>query len=111
MDFSYSGRMQQDSAKLDRFGDVKIWVDYDRNLEQNLVGVFIDWAEMLWDLRKRLVSENLDRRYISSRRFYDANVWAEVGKSKSWFLERICIDYTKEERSKIGFNEMKRSYK
>ena len=111
MDFSYSGRMQQDSAKLDRFGDVKIWVDYDRNLEQNLVGVFIDWAEMLWDLRKRLVSENLDRRYISSRRFYDANVWAEVGKSKSWFLERICIDYTKEERNKIGFNEMKRSYK
>jgi hypothetical protein len=33
MDFSYSGRMQQDGAKLDRFGDVQIFVDYDKNIE------------------------------------------------------------------------------
>ena len=111
MDFSYSGRMQQDSAKMDRFGDVKIWVDYDRNLERDLVGVFIDWAEMLWDLRTRLAESNLDRRFVSTRRFYDAHVWAEVGKPKSWFLNRITIDYTDEEKSKISLNEMVRSYK
>ena len=111
MDFSYSGRMQQDSAKMDRFGDVKIWVDYDRNLERDLVGVFIDWAEMLWDLRTRLIESNLDRRFVSTRRFYDANVWAEVGKPKSWFLNRITVDYTDEEKSKISLKEMVRSYK
>ena len=111
MDFSYSGRMQQDGAKLDRFGDVKIWVDYDKNLEKELIGVYVDWAEMLWELRKRLTLNNLDRRFISTRRFYDAHIWAKVGKSRNWFLERITTDYTKEELTKIDFVGLLRSYK
>lgn len=110
MDFSYSGRMQQDGAKLDRFGDVKIWVDYDKNLERQLVGVYVDWASMLWDLRAELKKASLDRRFVSTRRFYDAHVWAEAGKSKPWFLERICTDFTDEEKGKLNWDRMLRSY-
>ena len=61
MDFSYSGRMQQDGAKLDRFGDVQIFVDYDKNLERMLVGDYLDWASMLWDLRSSIKKASLDR--------------------------------------------------
>ena len=110
MDFSYSGRMQQDGAKLDRFGDVQIFVDYDKNLERMLVGDYRDWASMLWDLRASIKKASLDRRYISTRRFADAHAWAKVGKDKPWFLDRITTSWTDEERGKVEIGVMKENY-
>jgi hypothetical protein len=111
-DFTYSGRGQQDSATLDRLGDTTIFIDYDPSLEKALIGKQDQkWADMLWELRKRMNIEHLDERILSTRRFADAQVWAEAGKSRDWFLDRITVAWTKEELDKVNINEIKRNYR
>lgn len=111
-DFTYSGRGQQDSATLDRLGDTTIFIDYDPSLEKALIGKQDQkWADMLWELRKRMNDEHLDERILSTRRFADAQVWAEAGKSRDWFLDRITVAWTKEELDKVNINEIKRNYR
>ena len=66
---------------------------------------------MLWELRKRMNKEHLDERILSTRRFADAQVWAEAGKSRDWFLDRITVAWTKEELDKVNINEIKRNYR
>jgi len=111
-DFTYSGRGQQDSATLDRLGDTTIFIDYDPSLEKALIGKQDQkWADMLWELRKRMNDEHLDERILSTRRFADAQVWAEAGKPRDWFLDRITVAWTKEELDKVNINEIKRNYR
>ena len=111
-DFTYSGRGQQDSATLDRLGDTTIFIDYDPSLEKALIGKQDQkWADMLWELRKRMNDEHLDERILSTRRFADAQVWAEAGKTRKWFLDRITVSWTREELDKVNINEIKRDYK
>ena len=109
-DFTYSGRGQQDSATLDRLGDVTIFIDYDKGLEKKLANDD-KWANMLWELRKRMNKEHIHERIISSRRFHDANVWNQAGKSTKWYLERITTSWTVEELDKINFRGLVNEYK
>ena len=111
-DFTYSGRGQQDSATLDRLGDTTIFIDYDPSLEKALIGKQDQkWADMLWELRKRMNDEHLDERILSTRRFADAQVWAEAGKTRKWFIDRITVAWTREELDKVNINEIKRDYR
>jgi len=111
-DFTYSGRGQQDSATLDRLGDTTIFIDYDPSLEKALIGEQDKkWGEMLWKLRAKMNEEHLEERILSTRRFADAQVWAEAGKSRSWYLDRITVAWTEEELSKVNIDKIKSEYK
>ena len=111
-DFTYSGRGQQDSATLDRLGDTTIFIDYDPSLEKALIGKQDKkWADMLWELRKRMNTEHLEERILSTRRFADAQIWAEAGKTRPWFIDRITVAWTREELDKVNINEIKRNYR
>lgn len=109
-DFSYAGRGQQDSATLDRLGDVTIFIDYDKGLEKKLANDD-KWSAMLWELRNRMNREHIHERIISTRRFYDANVWNQAGKTPEWFLKRITTSWTAEELDKINFGGLLNEYK
>ena len=110
-DFTYSGRGQQDSATLDRLGDTTIFVDYDKGLELALIGEEDKrWADMLWNLRANAQKEHLHERIISTRRFADAQIWAKAGKSREWFLDRITVAWTDEEKDKVALEGLKQSY-
>ena len=110
-DFTYSGRGQQDSATLDRLGDTTIFVDYDKGLELALIGEEDKkWADMLWELRENAQKEHLHERIISTRRFADAQIWAKAGKSRRWYLDRITVAWTDEEKDKVALNSLKQSY-
>jgi len=111
-DFSYSGREQQDSATLDRLGDVTIFIDYDKGLEKAIIGEGNErWASMLWELRQRMNKEHIHERIISTRRFADAQIWQKAGKSMNWYIDRITTSWTPEELDKVNIKQLKREYK
>ncbi len=111
-DFTYSGRGQQDSATLDRLGDTTIFIDYDPSLEKALLGnQDRKWGDMLWKLRQNMNDEHLSERIISTRRFADAQIWAEAGKTRGWYLDRITVAWTEEELDKVNIKRIKSDYK
>jgi hypothetical protein len=109
-DFDYAGRGQLDLATLDRLQAVKVYIDYDKNIERALVGDFIETANMLWDLRSR-TNANAVKRTISTRLFLDGQRWRKVGKSNDWLLDMITLNWTDMEKDKVAVDELKRSYK
>lgn len=131
-DFSYVGRNQQDLATLDRFTSATISIGYDEAIEKHVVGDYGEVAVALWDLRRRIKRERLNRN-ISTRAFYtsakmihqavNGRLMAthsvsplsnghteELGISKAsvyYGILDICADFTDEEKQKIdlgGFN-------
>ena len=109
-DFEYVGRGQIDGATLDRLQAVKVYIDYDKNIERALSGDFIDMAECLWELRNRIQKNHL-KRIISTRLFVDGQTWRLAGKSNKVLLDKITCGWTKEELDKINYTELKREYK
>ena len=109
-DFEFAGRGQLDLATLDRLQAVKVYVDYDKNVERSLSGEFTDMAECLWSLRGRC-NENHVRRTISSRLFLDGQTWMLAGKSTGQLLDIITTGWTKEELEKVDYSKLKREYK
>ena len=109
-DFEFAGRGQLDLATLDRLQAVKVFVDYDKNIERALSGDYSNMAECLWSLRKRC-NENHVRRTISTRLFIDGQRWMLAGKTNKQFLDIITTGWTKEELGKVQINELKREYK
>ena len=104
-DFEFAGRGQLDLATLDRLQAVKVFIDYDKNIERALVGDFTDLADRLWDLRKRVSQNNL-RRSVSTRLFIDGQKWRLAGKSISQVMNIITTGWTKEEKDKIDFKSL-----
>ena len=105
-DFNYVGRGQLDLATLDRLNLQKFEVDYDKNIERALSGDYIDMANMLWDLRSRTFSNSVSR-IISTRLFIDGQKWRKLKKSNGQILDKITVNWTKEERSKVNVKELK----
>jgi len=109
-DFNFAGRGQLDLATLDRLQAVKVYVDYDKNIERALCGEFTKTAECLWSLRDRC-NKNHVRRTISTRLFLDGQKWMLAGKNNSKLLDIITTGWTKEELDKVNIKELKREYK
>ena len=109
-DFNYVGRGQLDLATLDRLQAVKVWVDYDKNIERALAGDYVETANMLWDLRSRVHSNSINR-IISTRLFVDGQKWRKVGKGNAKILDKITVDWTAEEKSKVNVSELKGIHK
>ena len=55
--------------------------------------------------------EHLSERIISTRRFADAQIWAEAGKTRGWYLDRITVAWTEEELDKVNIKRIKSDYK
>ena len=109
-DFDYAGRGQLDGATLDRMQSVKVYVDYDKNVERALAGRCHDMAESFWSLRERC-NKNHVRRIISTRLFIDGQKWMLAGKSIAQLLDIITTGWTQEELDKVKIKELKREYK
>ena len=109
-DFNFAGRGQLDLATLDRLQAVKVYVDYDKNIERALAGNYTNMADCLWSLRERC-DKNHVRRTISTRLFIDGQKWMLAGKDNSKLLDIITTGWTKEELDKVNIRELKREYK
>mgnify|MGYP003133269155 CR=1 FL=1 len=109
-DFNFAGRGQLDLATLDRLQAVKVYVDYDKNIERALAGNYTNMADCLWSLRDRC-DKNHVRRTISTRLFLDGQKWMLAGKNNSKLLDIITTGWTKEELDKVNIRELKREYK
>jgi hypothetical protein len=109
-DFNFAGRGQLDLATLDRLQAVKVYVDYDKNIERALAGNYTNMADCLWSLRERC-NKNHVRRTISTRLFLDGQKWMLAGKNNSKLLDIITTGWTKEELDKVNIRELKREYK
>tara|TARA_R100000655_G_scaffold21808_1_gene44577 strand:- start:1121 stop:2323 length:1203 start_codon:yes stop_codon:yes gene_type:complete len=109
-DFNFAGRGQLDLATLDRLQAVKVYVDYDKNIERALAGDYTNMADCLWSLRDRC-DKNHVRRTISTRLFLDGQKWMLAGKNNSKLLDIITTGWTKEELDKVNIRELKREYK
>jgi hypothetical protein len=109
-DFNFAGRGQLDLATLDRLQAVKVYVDYDKNIERALAGNYTNMADCLWSLRERC-NKNHVRRTISTRLFLDGQKWMLAGKSNSKLLDIITTGWTKEELDKVKIRELKKEYK
>ena len=109
-DFNFAGRGQLDLATLDRLQAVKVYVDYDKNIERALAGNYTNMADCLWSLRERC-DKNHVRRTISTRLFLDGQKWMLAGKNNSKLLDIITTGWTKEELDKVNIRELKREYK
>mgnify|MGYP005816204841 FL=1 len=109
-DFDFAGRGQLDLATLDRLQSVKVYVDYDKNVERSLAGDYSDMAECLWSLRSKCNSNHV-RRTISTRLFLDGQTWMLAGKSINKLLDIITTGWTKEELDKVNYKQLKREYK
>ena len=109
-DFNFAGRGQLDLATLDRLQAVKVYVDYDKNIERALAGDYTNMADCLWSLRERC-DKNHVRRTISTRLFIDGQKWMLAGKNNSKLLDIITTGWTKEELDKVNIRELKRDYK
>ena len=104
-DFNYVGRGQIDMATLDRLQAVKVFVDYDKNIERALVGDFTDTADVLWNLRSRCKDEHVNK-IVSTRLFLDGQKWRLAGKSNKQFLDIVTTGWTKEEMSKVNIKQI-----
>ena len=109
-DFNFAGRGQLDLATLDRLQAVKVYVDYDKNIERALAGDYTNMADCLWSLREKC-DKNHVRRTISTRLFLDGQKWMLAGKNNSKLLDIITTGWTKEELDKVNIRELKREYK
>ena len=100
----YTGRNKLDSATLDRFCSSKVEVDYDAKLEKALANS-TPLYNVLLNLRKECKRQNI-LRIISTRLFMNGQIWMNDGGELSDYIKQITIDWTSEEKSKVGLKSL-----
>jgi MoxR-like ATPase len=99
-DRQYVGRNQLDAAFLDRFVGTMIEVDYDRDLERELVGDD-SICVRVWSIRDR-VSEQKLRRIVGTRFLLNVARMVQGGWTIERALRRATAGWTTDELSKVG---------
>ena len=100
-DRQYVGRNQLDSAFLDRFVGSTLEVEYDRDLESQLVGDAHICARV-WEIRGKVADLRL-RRVVGTRFLLAvARLVKGAGESIPEALLACTVDWTADERSKAG---------
>lgn len=82
----YSGRQALDDATMDRFRIGKIFVDYDKKLEEKIAEDYPKELQRLWDIRKAINDHGLERAL--STRFIAETVDM---MNNDWSLQ-MCLD-------------------
>lgn len=83
-DRQYSGRNKLDNATLDRFAIGKVYIDYDRNLEQQLVEDEL-LLKFCWNIRRAIDELRLERA-MSTRFILRAH---NMMKNKKWSVGEV----------------------
>jgi len=96
----YTGAYAQDEASIDRFVLNKIIVNYDRELERNLLNGYPETCTKLWELRDKIAKYNL-RRILSTRVFERAFKYKELKKDDAFIIDKYLIDFSPEEKQKL----------
>jgi len=100
----YAGRNYMDAAFMDRFAASKVIVEYDTNLEKDIISNETMY-NTLNNLRKAVEDKKI-RRIVSTRVFISAQRQLSTGTSIKKFINNLMIDWTTEEKSKINLNEI-----
>jgi len=106
-DAMYVGRNQLDSATLDRFVLSTLHVFYDTKLEADLIRPHLSSEQfdelIAWvsELRDNIVDNRL-RRVASTRLVVKSARAMNKGKTLAQIKERYFLDWSKDEKSKVG---------
>lgn len=90
----YSGRDLQDRAFLDRFKMCRIFIDYDRNLEQNLVGAPL--AKFFDEVRKKMAARSIDDE-VSTRTIVDSATLIANDVSLTDIIKAMTLHWEKDD--------------
>jgi len=97
----YAGRNQLDGATLDRFATATVELDYDSNLETQLVANkdLLEWAHQV---RAKVVELNM-RRWVSTRWLVDMDDQIAGGvRNVAEAKASLFVGWTKDEVAKMG---------
>jgi MoxR-like ATPase len=101
-DRQYVGRSQLDEASLDRFRIGQVHMDYDRDMERDLVGAQHEaWLERAWQVRDAIRASRL-RRNMSTRFILDGRDMIDAGDSIDEVLTAYSLDWSPDDRAKVG---------
>jgi len=106
-DHQYVGRNQLDAATLDRFVLATLRVDYDPDLEEDLVKSALDESQadqlLGWirDLRDKISTHRI-RRIASTRLVVSAIAALKAGKDLEAIKARYFQDWSADEKAKVG---------
>lgn len=98
---TYVGRSALDAATLNRFAGQKHFVGFDTNRERATLNTRPDLADSLFKIREGTETYKI-RRLVTSREFIAAAELAACGLTDSEIIEALLVDWTKEERAKVG---------
>ena len=106
-DHQYVGRNQLDASTLDRFVLSTLLVNYDRDLETDIVRATVSEAQgdevLAWiDLLRTKISDNRLRRIASTRLVVNAARAVKSGKNLSDVKRRYFQDWSRDELVKVG---------
>jgi MoxR-like ATPase len=93
----YSAATRLDEAFLDRFRAGTLYMDYDRKLEESLVGK-TDVLEALWTVRDRIKELRMER-VVSTRYIIEVH---RLGYTVSQALSTLTVTWDENEREKCG---------
>lgn len=99
-DLQYSGREYLDEAFLNRFSVAKLEIDYDVQLEKDLLATEPKLCEVLQEMRNN-ARKNGVMRTISTRTLVDAYKYKTTGKTLDEVINRITTGWTREEIKKV----------
>lgn len=102
----YAGRNYMDAAFMDRFAGAKVMVSYDQDLEREICAQLGDEEglkvfEKITNLREKVFSKKV-RKVVSTRAFISATKQIIAGKKLNQFMNDFTIDWTQEEKGKVG---------
>lgn len=96
----YTGRNQQDGAFMDRFAMSKVEVDYDTDLERDILKVNPAFAKKLFLMRES-IQTNRVKKHLSTRVFAAAARGFAAGLSEATLLKRFFIGWSQNEIDKV----------
>ncbi|MCY3024597.1 MAG: AAA family ATPase [Planctomycetota bacterium] len=106
-DHQYVGRNQLDAATLDRFVLSTMHIEYDTDLERDLVaaanldGKGDELLEWVSGVRERITRSRL-RRIASTRLVVNAAAAMKAGRDLSQVKARYFLDWSADEKAKVG---------
>ena len=97
--FEYHGRNYLDAAFLDRFALSRHRVDYDVDLEREMLAGDAEFGRLLHKMRHNLESTKT-RRVLSTRAFNSAAKLLLTGKDPQYVVDKLLLGWTDEEKTR-----------
>jgi len=103
--FDYVGRNQMDAAFMDRFSCSKVLIEYDQDLEREILPNEF-YLNKLWSIRERIFEVKI-RKVMSTRTVASVSRQMSAGTTYNQIMEAYTLGWTSEEIEKIGKEKFK----